>query len=107
VILPSRTVSRVSRAARWVRPAIANDNGSWGITAERRSRDMWLFVYVQGMSYVYMSDASVGQVKLDIARRREHAATEHEAIKAFEWSVEVAGKLGADDDRMGDYVSFG
>ena len=69
---------------------------------------MWLFVYVQGMSYVYMSDASVRQVKLDIARRREHAAAEHEAKKFFEWSVEVAGKLGADDDdRMGENVAFG
>ena len=60
-----------------------------------------------GHEYVYISDASVGQVKLDIARRREHAAAEHEAIEAYEWSVEVAGKLGADDDRMGDYVAFG
>jgi hypothetical protein len=88
--------------------ATARGNGSKGISEEERSRDMRLFVYVQGVGYVYMADAYVGQVKLEIARRREHAAAEREAISQLEWSVEIAGRLGAkDSDRMGDYVDFG
>ncbi len=89
--------------------ATARGNGSKGISEKERSRDdIRLFVHVQGVGYVYMADASVGQVKLDIARRREHRAAEDEALAALEWSVEIAGRLGAEDtDRMGDYVDFG
>jgi hypothetical protein len=87
--------------------ATAKGNGSSGISEKERSRDIRLFVFVQGTGYVYMADASVGEVKLDIARRREHAAAEAEALSALEWSVEIAGKLGAEDsDRMGDFVEF-
>lgn len=85
----------------------ARGNGSSGITDAQRSRDVRLFVYVEGRGYVYMADASVGEVKLEIDRRREHAAAEKEALSALEWSVEIAGKLGAEDeDRMGDFVEF-
>ncbi len=89
--------------------ATARGNGSSGITEkERRKDDMRLFVYVEGTGYVHMSEASVGEVKREIDRRREHAAAENEATSQLEWSVEIAGRLGAEDaDRMGDYVDFG
>ena len=88
--------------------ATARGNGSKGISEEERSRDMRLFVYVEGVGYVYMADASVGQIKREIDRRRAHHAAEAEALSQLEWAVEIAGRLGAEDsDRMGDYVDFG
>lgn len=88
--------------------ATARGNGNSGITDEERSRaDIRLFIFVQGIGYVYMNDARVGQVKLEIVRRREHNAAESEALSQLEWAVEIAGRLGAeDDDVMGDYVAF-
>lgn len=50
---------------------------------------------------------AVGEVRTEIDRRREHIEADKKGFAQLEWAVEIAGKLGAEDnDRIGDFVAF-
>jgi hypothetical protein len=87
--------------------ATVKANGSSGIPEEERNRDMRMFVYVEGKGYVYITDASIAEVWVEIERRRDHIEADKAGVEELVWVVEIAGRLGAnEDDRIGDYIVF-
>lgn len=85
----------------------AETTGTAGENGSAESRDMRLFVNVPGVGYIYFSEATIGQVRQEIVRRRKSLAADRDALAQLEWAVEVAGTLGGqENDRVGEYVEF-